>query len=206
MKSVKLSPGRLFEEEVFGVTERVELPFRRPARRSKNSSIQLIIKNNWAEYAESLEKGSEYCHNPARPRMAKTGLLWEAVKNYLPQNIEGDRVPLNLYIAIGRTTLDWQYGVDAFFWWGGVYVTFDASMMEKVRKLSFEDLKPKTLASWGEKKKVRKLSSDFVLTPKDLTPKTLASWGKKVAELLKERLAERNGNEKLVENQLEGIG
>lgn len=162
-----LPPGRAFEMEIFGITEDVERAFRRPSRRDIDSSIQNIIEYNLAMYAEALERGSEYCHNPAKPEMGKTNLLWQAVKQYLPSRTErGNKTPLNLYVAIGRTSLDWQHGVDAFFWWQGVYVTIDASLRMKQGP---------------------ELKADFVLNPKDLEPQNLSVWGKQVAELLIER-------------------
>ncbi len=168
MKTNTLPLGRAFEKEVFGITEEDQEPFfRRPGRRGLNSSIQSVIQNNWASFAEALERGLDYCHNPTDPRMGKTHILWSAVKRYLPRRVSGHRsLHLNLYVAVGRNALDWQHGVDAFFWWENVYVTIDVSLIPKE----------------GEE-----LKADFVVNPEDLDGQRLSSLGREIGKLLKER-------------------
>jgi hypothetical protein len=163
-----LPPGRAFEEEVFGVTEEnIEFAVRYPRRIGIHASLQRVIQDNWTMYAEAVEKNSAYCHDPINPQMGKTHLLWVAVKDNLPRRINGhSALPLNLYIAVGRNSLDWRHGIDAFFWWQGVYVTIDVSLRPK----SEEELK-----------------ADFLVMPEDLEPEQLQNLGKKIAELLKER-------------------
>jgi hypothetical protein len=74
---------------------------------------------------------------------------------------------LNLYVAVSeRSALDWMHGVDAFFWWQDVYVTFDIS------------LKPV---------EAKNLKADFLVNPEDFEPSRLDSLGKQIAWLLKER-------------------
>ncbi len=177
MTEAPLRVGRIFEKEVLGVTDEGKDSFVKfPTRRSFESSIQAIIAENWALYAESLEKGLDDYHNPTRPNMGKTGQLWEAVRKYLPKRVDGVKLPLNLYISVGRNALDWMYGVDAFFWWDGIYVTIDASLAKKEH-------------GYG-------LQADFVLNPVDLKADALNSLGRKIADLLKERRSKFGEREK----------
>lgn len=169
-KVVTLSHGRAFEMEIFGVTEGSfgDLgAFIRHKYMDFDSSIQQIIEYNWAMYADALESGEGLVYNPLNPHVGKSHLLWESVKNGLGSKV-GVRgnLPLNLYIAIGRNALDYHHGVDAFFWWQGVYATIDVSVRIKDS---------------------RELKADFLFLPKDLERSRLLNFGKNVASLLIER-------------------
>ncbi len=168
--SQTLPSGRAFEEEIFGFTDYDPLGYRAPLERGWGSSFQYIVRMNWSMYGESLVTGDAYCHNPVNPEMGRTRELWSAVRRHLPRRVQGRQsLPLNLYVAIGRTSLDCHHGVDAFFWWQGAFVTFDVSLRQK------------------EKEGSLKARSDFVLSPEHLSPEGLNLWSKKVARLLKER-------------------
>ncbi len=170
--SRSLSSGREFERFIFGeIVENPDYITRGrliPKEHLKNSSISYIIRKNWRDLGESLENGDPYPHNPLRPDLGKTAQLWSAVRKYLPRRIKGrGGLPLNLYISSGRNSLDWCHGIDAFFYWQGVYVTFDVS------------LRPKDLQGT--------LKADFVFGPNELTPEGLEFFGQKVAGLLRRR-------------------
>lgn len=188
MENQKTLPqGREFERYVFGVTD--EAPFipgdRRPGKRSFKASFQRIIAENWADYAEAIEKGLQNPYNPSNPKVAMTGVIWSAVKRYLPRRVGGETSgPLNLYIAIGKTSFDWDYGVDAFFWWEGALVTIDASVY----------VKPDS-----------KLKADFLLNPWDLDGDKLENFGRKVANLLKERRFKNRKKKKILIKEDESL-
>lgn len=171
-RSKTLPPGRAFEKKIFGVTEGFGADlglFTRPDYFDFKSSLEQVIEANWAMFAESWERGENIFHNPTKPGMGRTHSLWEAVKNWLPSRLDGQsNLPLNLYVALGRNSLDHHHGVDAFFWWQGVYATIDAST----------------------RRKKELLKADFLFTPKDLQHDRLLAFGKKVAELLIERNSE----------------
>ena len=161
-----LLKGREFEVKVFGLPKdfwEVFGPFRQPEYLDFESSMQEVIELNNGMYAEALAKGYPYCHNPENPRMGRTHDLWAAVKNWLPRRIGSDvRLPLFLYVAVGRNAFDRYHGVDAFFWWRGVSVTIDVSTSNK-----------------------KCPSADFVFTPRDyFDSRLLSRFGKKVADLL----------------------
>ena len=169
-----LPNGRRFELEVLGYTDEGGDGFLTlPEFKNLEPSIQVVIDYNWAMYAEALEKGHEYYHNPLNPQMGKTHRIYAAVQSFLTRRVRGrDAFPLNLYLSHhGRTSLDWHCGVDVFFWWEGVYATIDLSLRSKAK----------------EKKGKLFLKADFLLSPKDLEPENLFYFAKNVAKLLKRR-------------------
>lgn len=177
-----LPQGRVFEKEIFGFTDESEpdIYFRMPSRRGTEQSIQDIVQQNWAMFSEAVESGQTEYHNPSRPQLGKTEVIWRAVKKYLPRRTRGSTsMPLQLFIAVGKNSLDWRHGVDAIFWWSGVFVTIDVS------------IRPKDALG--------KLKADFVLTPKDLKDEELKAFGQKVANLLK--LRRRNVRENKIRNK-----
>ena len=166
--------GRVFEREVFGIVDDpdvVSQKFIIPRRFGFRSSLQNVIQNNWTVFAQALETGALYCHNPLDPKMGKTGLIHSAVKGHLPRRIGGSSMPLNLYVGIGRNSLDWHHGVDAFFWWYGACVTIDVSLVPGAFQVT--------------------VKADFVLTPEDLLPQNISNWALNVAALLKKRGTEQ---------------
>ncbi|MBA3733396.1 hypothetical protein H0W91_03410 [Patescibacteria group bacterium] len=168
--SSALPHGRAFEKEIFGITEGYGENlgfFRPPDKRDFFESLQDVITINWAMFAEAEEKGLAHCHNPSNPRMGRTHDLWASVKNYLPPCRRRQCIPLDFHVAIGRNSLDYHHGVDAFFWWQGAYVTIDVSLRGK-------DL-------------LGTLKADILFTPKDLRPLRLQDFGKAVAKILVER-------------------
>ncbi len=158
--------GREFEKKVFGHCWHGSFQGRnlRPDYLDLRQSMSRVVDLNWALYAEAIEKGDEKHHNPAKPSLGKTGVLWSAVSNFLP----GDKrqMPLNLYVSIGRNSLDHHHGVDAFFWWLGGYATIDVSTRRKGG---------------------RSLKADFVLVPGELRKPQIFSFGNRVARLLRDR-------------------
>ena len=161
-----LRHGRAFEKELFGVTEEEDFidPNLKPSSRSYERSLKVIIDQVWAEYAEATCKGLD-AYDPTNPIVGKTPLIFRAVKKHLPRRVNGrSSFPLNMFIAVGRTSLDWQHGVDAFFVWEGVIVTFDASTRVKDPV---------------------KLKADFLFLPSDLGREKLDKFGKNVADLLR---------------------
>ena len=160
------SLGRAFEERILGVREDNTKPKYHLGKYDIDKSLQHVIWENWASFAEAVEKGFEQFHNPEDPRMGETHLLWRMVKRHLPRHVVKSRVPLNLYVAVGKNALDWRHGVDAFFWWQGACVTIDISMLPA----EFKNLK-----------------ADVLFNPEDMEEERLFVFGKKVADLLKER-------------------
>lgn len=155
--------GRAFEEYVFGVSGHESV---RPAKKSLKTSMYLVIRDNWRMYSNSLDNGPPW-HNPSYPTMGKTGQLWKAVKKNLPRRVLGRKAPLDLHIAVGGTSLDWHYGADAFFWWQGAFVTFDASLISEEYQPYFK--------------------ANFLLGPDDLLPESLDNFGFQVSQLLRLR-------------------
>lgn len=160
------SQGRAFEERILGVREENVKPKYRLGRYNLNKSLQHVIRENWAAFAEAVEKGFEQFHNPENPQMGETHLLWSAVKRHLPSRVNKQHVPLNLYVTVGKNALDWRHGVDAFFWWQGACVTIDISMLPAEHK---------------------NLKADVLFNPEDMEGERLFAFGKRVADLLKER-------------------
>lgn len=183
---ISLPHGREFELVVFGMTDNGDEPpdyldFTSAVqeviisnRVSSEVSVEVIIHNLISLEVWAGENGLEYHHDPTDPQMGKTPELFRAVKRYLPRRLLGKKLPLNLYVAIGKA-LDWYYGIDAFFWWGGVLVSLDASLLKKNH--------------YGRGKFW--LHADFVLNPDDLAPEGLDHLGCRIAQLLRQRSAER---------------
>lgn len=161
-----------FEKHIFGRTagsirhwEIADLNF--------DDAIEKVIEDNWLHFAEAIDSGAEYCHNPTMPKMGKTLELWRAVRRNLPNTmIDGRETVLNLYVAF-RSSLDVHYGIDAFFWWDGVYVTLDASLRQKEK---------------GEEDPYLNLKAD-ILIPREAVSQSAGSgrFGMYVANLLKAR-------------------
>ena len=175
--------GRDFETKVFGVDKfGPNLGLKSsPDYLNFDDSLKQIIDSNWAMYAHSLEKGEPYCHNPIRPRMGLTHQIWAAVKNWLPKRVEGEVLPLNLYISVGRNSLDFYHGVDAFFWWNWARVTVDVSY------------RPKGLVG---------LKADLGFSSEDLQDPKLLQFGRKVASLLVQKNLEEKERMKCKVEQL----
>ena len=171
-----LPAGRVFELELFGVTDESTEPFVRPPYMDFESSMAEVIERNLAEFSWS----SDEAYNPMRPNKGNSSLLWTSVKKHLPRRISGFRtVPLSLYISVGRNALDFWHGVDAFFWWQGVYVSIDASRILK-RKIGL----------WKER-----LKADFLITPEDVSPERLSYLGGQMATVLKGRRLQLRHNQ-----------
>ncbi len=162
-----LSSGRAFEKEVFGFTvdwfssSSVE-------RLGFEEAIQRVIQDNWVRVAEITALGASRIYDPTKPRRGKTGHIWKAVKKHLPEEVDDRESLLSLYVTLG-TSLDIHYGIDAFFWWEGVYVTWDLSLKRKTRDAEDPDFS---------------LEADFVVTPKDLEGHGLNKLGLKIATRL----------------------
>ena len=167
-----LTPGRAFEQEILGITDLGNEAgfYTYPKLIELEHALRYVINHNWVTYADSLAKGHDFCHNPMSPKVGKTREIWEAVKDFLPGKV-GEytkvKVPLNLYIAIGMNSLDYRLGVDAFFWWQGVYATIDVTT--------------------SKGKHLRGFGADFLFTRKEVEPVRLREFGKEVAALLIKR-------------------
>lgn len=169
-----LSNGRRFELEIFGFTDQENAGISvLPEFKDFQSSMQAVVENNWLMYAEALERSEKYYHDPLDPKTGKTQEIYNSVQSFLTKRVRGrDTFPLNLYHSLnGRTSLDWYYGVDAFFWWEGVFVTVDLSLQSKAK------------VETGR----LHLKADFLLCPEDFRPERLRGFGRCVAKLLKRR-------------------
>lgn len=169
-----LPHGREFEKEFFGMTDESQDPFQPPVELSLGDSMQEVILENWKRFAEAvvLESNPLYIHNPSNPQMGRTQDLWSSVKKHLPKRPKEEvkNLPLDLYVAVGRNSLDVHCGVDAFFWWRGVYATLDASLRRKTRTGLGKD----------------RLKAQFLLTPEHLDSKVkMDELGKEIARHLR---------------------
>jgi hypothetical protein len=169
-----LRSGRVFELDFWGKTDDSEEPFVLPCKLDLESSIQEVIQENWAKFGQAQEVGEDsYIHNPVNPEMGRTRELWRVVKKYLLRRVDGRRgAPLNLYVAVGRNSLDCHWGVDGLFWWQGVYITVDTSLAPKQKRAENRNLL---------------LKADFIISPEWLTQDGLSYVGREMARTLKER-------------------
>ena len=165
--SATLPPGREFERELFGIGW-MHSNFSLPDYLGFSPGMREVMEIPLLRFVD--DKVEEYC--PERPNWGRSGEIWLAVKKYLPRRVRGKfSGPLGLFVSVNGTSLDVQHGVDAFFFWQGVHVTLDASLIPKDKE--------------GE---VKRLKADFVITPGDMTNDKLDSLGKKVAQLLRKRV------------------
>ncbi len=164
-----LRSGREFEELVFGhVAKQDQISISElgaPTYLHFKNSLQQQIYHNWSIAEAAVEQGRSDYYNPSNPRTGQSHKVWESVKNFLPTEESGKKEPLHFYMSIGRNSLDYWHGVDAFFVWRGTFVTIDLSL--------------------GRKKYP---SADFILTPADMNDhKRLLVFGRKAADLLIKR-------------------
>jgi len=161
-----LPSGRKFERELFGGAGDMEdippyLDFTSAMNKVRESFL----------WRPNRESGTYETYDPFNPKWGHLHELWTEVYKRLPKRSSGVRSgPLSLHVAI-NTPLDYWHGVDAFFWWMGVYLTIDASQVSKGK----------------EKKGKRHLKADLLVTPADLNPTRLASLGEYIANFLKEK-------------------
>jgi hypothetical protein len=168
------SSGRGWEFEVFGVCSN-EDPVCFPEYRGIKESIQEVM---WMPLERTNGDGTVEQYDPMNPSWAMSGQLWSAVMKHLPRKVAGGwhSGPLSLHIACRDCTpsLDFYHGIDAFFFWEGVYVALDVSLLPKYE-----------------------VKADFLITPVEMTGEKLGSLGKEIAALLKRRRrAERHKNMK----------
>ena len=164
-----LSGGRKFEHKVLGVYSEASQEL--PQYFDFRESLDRVVNLNWNNYARSL-RGEVEWHNPTNPTMGITAYLWKSVDQHLSMlDTQHGRVPLNLYISVGWNSLDFYHGVDAVFYWHGVFVTIDLSLVNKLER------------EGG-------LKADVLFTPKDLEYSNLELFGEHVASLLHLRLSE----------------
>ncbi len=163
--------GRQVESEIFGYPMRIQEPvWVRPEQLPLDRSIQQQIKVNWKNYANAIEVSSSYQHNPYDPQMGQTRMIWKSVKRAIERKWKTkDYWPVLLYVARGRSSLDYWYGVDAFFWWNGVHVTIDLSTKHKLNK-----------------------RAEFLLTPNQVVKEHLSYFGQQVANLLVQKRLVQN--------------
>ncbi len=162
---LSLRLGREFEVEIFGNWLSDHSKFyadnRIPEYLDFESSIAQQIEINWKRAELSRELGQEF-YDPSKPRTGKSLRVWSAVKNYLSScNPKYRRLPLHLYVSVGWNALDYYHGVDAFFWWEGVYASVDLSLKRK-----------------------ESTSADLQLTREDLQSPYLGEFGRNVGEYL----------------------
>lgn len=139
--------------------------FKPPKRLSEERSIQQQIQQNWKRLDRAISAGNRNEHNPYQPTNGKIAEVWKYARRNLNKKWgKEDYYSLLLYLSVGRNSLDWHYGVDAFFWWNGVYVTIDVSTHRK-----------------------KKVKANFSLTSKQLDQKSLSQFGAAVAGLLMEK-------------------
>ena len=166
MGEISLPHGREFELELYGVTGK---PDEIPAYRDFDSAMREVIATPLVRC--DTESGEAERYEPTKPNWGKLHRLWLEVHERLPRRCEGRRSgPLFHFISIG-TSLDFHHGVDSFFWWNGVYLSLDASLIPKER---------------GESGKGH-LKADILITPDDLTPAGLPRLGEDIARQLKGR-------------------
>jgi hypothetical protein len=157
--------GREFELELLGITGEWSLN-EKPDYLNFDSAMQKVAGT---PLKKPNHNGGWY--TPTEPNWGKLYPLWLEVHRHLPRRCEGARSgPLSLYISVG-TSLDYHHGVDSFFWWMGVYVSIDASLVPKEKR--------------GRGKE--HLKADVLLTPDSLTPEGLVFLGEQVANLLKKK-------------------
>ena len=156
------SGGSWWEDQVFGVSCNGEL-LELPPHLNFHESMQEVM---WTPLERLGQDGQLETYDPMNPNWGKSGQLWFEVRRHLPLRVGGmPSGPLFLHIACRtkRTSLDFYHGVDAFFFWEGVFVTIDVSLLEKAE--------PK---------------ADFLVTPREMEPERLGSFGNEIAQLLKE--------------------
>jgi hypothetical protein len=165
-----LPKGRQFERDLFGgAGEFLEIPLYLPFTEAMADVRESFL------HRFNKDFGLHETYDPYNPTWGKLKGLWLEVNNRLPKRSSGARSgPLALHVAI-NTPLDFWHGVDAFFWWEGTYLTLDASLVSKTRRVK------------GEKKKKGDLKADLLIKPEDLTPERLAVLGEQIATFLKER-------------------
>ncbi len=168
--------GAELEIDFFGFTQEYDAPldFIPPAYMNFYDSMQEIINRPLIGIGEDGKIDPRYkTYDPANPRWGKTPDLWNAVNKYLPRyprRISGITTgPLRLFISVGRTSLDFYHGVDAFFLWREGYATLDVSLVPKHRK--------------GEGK--QHLKANFLLTKEHLSPEGMSDLGRDIACVLK---------------------
>jgi hypothetical protein len=155
--------GRWWEEEVFGVSANEAL-LKYPAYRDFDESMQEIM---WTPLERLGPDGKPDIYDPMNPTWGMSGQMYFEVKRHLPRRTGGGRSgSLFLHIACRTkfTSLDFWHGRDAFFFWEGVYVTIDVSLLPKVRT-----------------------KADFLVSPTEMQTERLNSLGNEIAQLLKER-------------------
>lgn len=168
-----LPPGRQFEEFVFG--EHGETEDEIPEYESYRDSLASVAQDNWARFARFSE-GGELFHCPSRPTMGQSFEIWKSVKVFLPRRVEGSSANLDFFLALGSPA-NFFHGIDAFFWWHGVFATIDASLI------------PKQKIGLGERYiRGTYLKADFLISPPDLESEGLALLGKRIADLLIKRM------------------
>ena len=166
LEVASLPHGREFERELFGVTGSQDEV---PTYLDFDSAMREVMTTPLVR--SDGEAGEVEKYEPQRPNWGKSHQLWSEVRGRLPRRCEGKRSePPSLYISIG-TSLDFHHGVDAFFFWKGVYLSLDASLIPKERVESGKG----------------RLKADILVTPDDLTPTGLARLGENVAHQLKRR-------------------
>jgi len=162
------SRGSWWENQVFGVSSNKESP-ELPSYLNFYESMQEVM---WTPLERTGPDGRLERYDPTDPNWGKSGQLWFEVKRNLPLRVGGvPRGPLFLHIACRapRTSLDFYHGIDAFFFWEGVYATIDVSLLEK------EELK-----------------ADILITPREMEPERLGSLGHEITQLLKGRRSKKD--------------
>lgn len=129
--------GLRFEKEVFGCDS---------SRRIRvNAHVSFMEGVQWVKEMQS----SYYQWDPRHPSTKLTRLLFERVREELPQHVRNE---LGLYVALG-TMLDLSFGTDAFFQVDGAF-------------LVIAPIDLKTGKSY-EKKKRRNDGTDSIIVHKD---------------------------------------
>jgi hypothetical protein len=163
-----LRPGRVFEMELLGRTEEADfVDFQdRPEVLRFRSSMQVVIDQTQELLESRKQQGFDY-YDPSNPKAGKTEQIFSAVKKHLPRRVSGHSASkLELYVSVGRTSLDWYHGVDFFFVWEGVSVTVDVSLGYK---------------------NPREMRAEFLFNPSDLEADRLDLFARNIADRLKKR-------------------
>lgn len=165
------SDGRQWEIDFFGLPETAELDYIfTPDYLDFRSSMKEVMRFGEARRDDD---GWSYRYDPDNPHQSISRKLWREVRKNLPPYDRGrSKHPVQLYLALGCTSMDYHHGVDAFFIWRKRWVTFDISLIQKKRL----------------HRSHRGLKAHFLITPEKIVQDRLALLGRDMAMFLKNKV------------------